>query len=109
MPPRAALPEERLAMWRLGKLWLLLRKELALVWAMLRDPRAPLPAKLTALLAVAYVLSPVDIVSDFIPVLGWLDDGVVAVLLLKLATRFLPPELHAALKAGVERRAATAR
>ncbi|RZL89240.1 MAG: DUF1232 domain-containing protein [Variovorax sp.] len=91
-------------MWKLGKLWLLARKELALVWAMLRDPRAPKAAKLTAILAVLYVLSPVDLVSDFIPVLGWLDDGVVALLLVQLAMRFLPPDVHAALQAQIDRR-----
>lgn len=96
-------------MWKLGSLWLLLRKELALVWAMLRDPRAPASAKLVAVLAVLYVVSPVDLVSDLIPILGWIDDGVVAVLLLKLAMRFLPPDLHAALKARVEQRAGSAR
>ena len=95
-------------MWKLGKLWLLLRKELALVWALMRDPRAPKAAKLTALLAVFYVLSPIDLVSDFIPVLGWLDDGVVAMLLIQLAMRFLPPDVHAALKAQIERRFGTA-
>ena len=91
-------------MWKLGKLWLLARKELALVWAMLRDPRAPKAAKLTAVLAVLYVLSPVDLLSDFIPVLGWLDDGVVALLLVQLAMRFLPPDVHAALQAQIDRR-----
>ncbi|MGJ7495971.1 YkvA family protein [Variovorax sp. RT4R15] len=96
-------------MWKLGKLWLLLRKELALVWAVLRDPRAPKAAKLTALLAVLYVLSPIDLVSDFIPVLGWIDDGVVAMLLIQLAMRFLPPDVHTALKAQIERRFGTAR
>ncbi len=94
-------------MWKLGKLWLLLRKELALVWAMLRDPRAPKAAKLTAILAVLYVLSPIDFVPDFVPVLGWLDDGIVATLLVQLALRFLPPELHASLKAQIERRFGT--
>lgn len=93
-------------MWKLGRLWLLMRKELALVWAMLRDPRTPGAAKLTALLAVLYVLSPIDLVPDVVPLLGWFDDGVVAVLLLRLAMQFLPPELHGALKAQVEQRAA---
>ncbi len=96
-------------MWKLGRLWVLLRKELALVWAMLRDPRAPAAAKLTAILAVLYVLSPVDLVSDLIPILGWLDDGVVAVLLLKLSMRFLPPDLLAALEARIAQRSRTAR
>jgi uncharacterized membrane protein YkvA (DUF1232 family) len=93
-------------MWKLGRLWLLMRKELALVWAMLRDPRAPRAAKLTALLAVLYVLSPVDLIPDVVPLLGWLDDGVVAMLLLRLAVQFLPPELHGALRAQVEQQAA---
>lgn len=93
-------------MWKLGRLWLLMRKELALVWAMLRDPRTPGAAKLTALLAVLYVLSPVDLIPDVVPLLGWLDDGVVAMLLLRLALQFLPPELHGALRAQVEQRAA---
>lgn len=93
-------------MWKLGRLWLLMRKELALVWAMLRDPRTPGAAKLTVLLAVLYVLSPVDLVPDVVPLLGWLDDGVVAVLLLRLAMQFLPPELQGALRAQVEQRAA---
>ena len=93
-------------MWKLGRLWLLMRRELALVWAMLRDPRTPGAAKLTALLAVLYVLSPVDLIPDVVPLLGWLDDGVVAMLLLRLAMQFLPPELHGALRAQVEQRAA---
>ena len=96
-------------MWKLGRLWLLLRNELALVWALLRDPRAPRAAKVTAILAVLYVVSPIDFVPDWIPLLGWLDDGVIAMLLLKLAVNLLPPNLHAALLAGVQRRRATAR
>ena len=92
-------------MWKLGRMIALMRKELLLAWAVLRDARAPAAAKLATVLAVLYVVSPVDLVSDFIPVLGWLDDGVIAYLLLKLAFRFLPPELLAALRGKVEARA----
>ncbi len=91
-------------MWRLGRLFALLRKEGKLIWAMLRDPRAPLTSKLVALLAVAYVISPIDLVSDLIPVLGWLDDGLIAFFLLKLALKFLPPDLNAALRSQVNAR-----
>jgi len=91
-------------MWRLGRLFALLRKEGKLIWAMLRDPRAPLASKLVALLAVAYVISPIDLVSDLIPVLGWLDDGLIAFFLLKLALKFLPPDLNAALRSQVNAR-----
>lgn len=92
-------------MWKLGRMIALMRKELLLAWAVLRDARTPVAAKLATVLAVLYVVSPVDLVSDFIPVLGWLDDGVIAYLLLKLAFKFLPPELLAALRGKVEARA----
>ena len=91
-------------MWKLGTLWWSMRKELALAWAMLRDARTPAGAKLAILAAGIYVLSPVDLVSDLVPVLGWIDDGIVAALLLRLATRLLPGDLHAALKARVAQR-----
>lgn len=88
-------------MWKLGRLLSVFRKELRLAWALLRDPRAPKAAKLVTVLAALYVISPIDFVSDFIPVLGWLDDGVIAFLLLQLAFKFLPPELLAALQTQV--------
>ncbi|MBP7453960.1 MAG: DUF1232 domain-containing protein [Ottowia sp.] len=91
-------------MWKLGRLWAMFRKELLMAWAVLRDPRAPRAAKLATLLAVLYVVSPIDLVSDFIPVLGWLDDGIVAYLLLQLAFKFLPPDLMSALRSKVETR-----
>ena len=91
-------------MWKLGRLWAMFRKELLLAWAVLRDPRAPRAAKLATVLAVLYVVSPIDLVSDFLPVLGWLDDGIVAYLLLQLAFMFLPPDLMSALRAKVETR-----
>jgi uncharacterized membrane protein YkvA (DUF1232 family) len=69
-----------------------------MVWGMLRDPRAPLVAKVIAIVALAYVVAPVDLVSDVIPVLGWIDDGLVLAGLLWLAYRFLPAELYEALR-----------
>jgi uncharacterized membrane protein YkvA (DUF1232 family) len=86
-------------MFKLGMLWARFRKELILAWTILRDARTPASAKLATIAAVLYMLSPIDLVPDLIPILGWLDDGVVALLLLKLAQRLLPAELLAALKA----------
>ena len=91
-------------MWKWTRLLTSLRKELLLAWGLLRDARTPMAAKLVTVLAILYVLSPIDLVPDFIPVLGWLDDGVVAWLLLQLAFRFLPAELMAALRAKVDAR-----
>ncbi len=93
-------------MWKLGKIIAMFRKELLLVWAMLRDARTPMAAKLTAVLAILYVISPIDLVSDFIPVLGWLDDGLIAYLLLQAAFKLLPADLHAALRSKIKTRAA---
>lgn len=91
-------------MWKLGKLFAMFRKELLLAWAVLRDPRTPKSAKLAVVLAVLYVVSPIDLVSDFIPILGWLDDGLIAYVLLQVAFKFLPPDLHAALRGKVTAR-----
>lgn len=90
-------------MWKLTRIFALFRKELLLAWAVLRDGRAPWSAKLVTVLAVLYVVMPLDAVSDLIPLLGWLDDGLIAWLLLKLAFKLLPPELHASLRARASR------
>lgn len=91
-------------MFKPTRLLIVLRRQLWLAWGVLRDPRAPKSAKLLTLLALLYVISPVDAVSDFIPVLGWLDDGVLACVLLQAAWRLLPPELLAALRARADAR-----
>jgi uncharacterized membrane protein YkvA (DUF1232 family) len=85
-------------MLKLGLLFTKFRNELRLGWAMLRNPQTPASAKLVAVLALLYVISPVDLVPDVLPILGWLDDGVVAYGLFQWAQRLLPPELLAALK-----------
>lgn len=92
-------------MWKLGRIIAMFRKELLLAWAVLRDARAPWAAKLTTVLAILYVVSPIDLVSDFIPVLGWLDDGLIAYFLLQLAFKFLPPDLLVALRGKIDARA----
>jgi uncharacterized membrane protein YkvA (DUF1232 family) len=58
-----------------------------------RDPRTPRAAKLLLGLAVLYLLSPVDLVPDFIPVLGQLDDIVVVPLLVMLALSLVPADI----------------
>lgn len=94
-------------MWNLARLWIRFKKDIALAFALLRDPRAPLSSKLVIGAAVLYVLSPFDLIPD-IPLIGWLDDGLIAYLLLQLATRLLPPGLLAALQARVDARTGTA-
>ena len=91
-------------MWKLGALWWKFKKEIMMVWAMLRNPAAPGVAKLVALLAAVYIISPVDLVPDVIPILGWIDDGVVSILLFKLAFKLLPNDMYESLKAQFEKK-----
>jgi uncharacterized membrane protein YkvA (DUF1232 family) len=90
-------------MWKLGVLWWKFKKEIMMVWAMLRNPAAPGVSKIVALLAAVYIISPVDLVPDVLPILGWLDDGVISILLFKLAFKLLPKEMYDRLKAQFEK------
>jgi uncharacterized membrane protein YkvA (DUF1232 family) len=65
-------------------------------WALylaVRHPRTPWYARLFALCVVAYALSPIDLVPDFIPVLGYLDDLILVPLGLALALRMVPQQV----------------
>ncbi len=58
-----------------------------------RDPRVPLPAKIVAALVVGYAFSPIDLIPDFIPVLGYVDDLIIVPLGAALALRMIPVEV----------------
>lgn len=58
-----------------------------------RDPRTPWYARAFALLVLAYALSPIDLIPDFIPVLGYLDDLILVPAGLWLALRLIPAEV----------------
>jgi len=59
----------------------------------------PIAAKILAGITVAYALSPIDIIPDFIPVLGYLDDLIILPLLAALAIKFIPDEIMEICKA----------
>jgi len=58
-----------------------------------RDPRVPWYAKAIVVLVVAYAVSPIDLIPDFIPVLGYLDDLLLVPLGMALAVRLIPAEV----------------
>lgn len=64
-----------------------------------RDPRTPRLARWLALLVAAYALSPIDLIPDFIPVLGVLDDLVIVPLGIALVLRMIPDEVRQAAQA----------
>lgn len=60
-----------------------------------RDPRVPWYAKAMAVVVAGYALSPIDLIPDFIPVLGYLDDVILVPLGVLLVIRMIPPEIMA--------------
>ncbi|MCK5398369.1 MAG: DUF1232 domain-containing protein [Thermoplasmata archaeon] len=58
-----------------------------------KDPAVPLRTRIIIAIAVGYVLSPIDLIPDFIPVIGYLDDIIIVPALVSWAIRTLPPEL----------------
>ncbi|MFM2208602.1 MAG: hypothetical protein RIQ96_245 [Pseudomonadota bacterium] len=65
------------------------------LWFARSHPATPWHAKALGALVVAYALSPIDLIPDFIPVLGYLDDVILLPLLIWLAVRLLPPQVLA--------------
>ena len=81
-------------MWkRFSALWTLVRRDGRLLWYALRHPDAPRWLKPAALGLVLYAISPIDLIPDFIPVLGYLDDVVLVPLGVMLTIRMIPPDL----------------
>jgi uncharacterized membrane protein YkvA (DUF1232 family) len=74
----------------------------ALYFAM-KHPRVPFPAKLLAASVAAYAASPIDLIPDFIPVLGYLDDLIIVPLGVALVIRLIPAEVWAECRAKAER------
>jgi uncharacterized membrane protein YkvA (DUF1232 family) len=72
------------------------------LWFAGRHPRTPWLAKALGVFVVAYALSPIDLVPDFIPVLGYVDDVLLLPALIWLAMRLLPPEVLAECRAQAE-------
>ena len=70
-----------------------MRRDVHAIYLAARDPRVPWYAKGWALLVAAYAVSPVDLIPDFIPVIGHLDDVILVPLGIYLATRLIPAAL----------------
>jgi uncharacterized membrane protein YkvA (DUF1232 family) len=71
------------------------KRELKLCSRLWKDPETPWISKILLGAAVVYAVSPVDIIPDFIPVIGYLDDFIILPTLIWLAFRFIPQALIA--------------
>ena len=75
------------------------RRELAIAWRTFRHAATPTHVKALLVLAVLYLISPIDFIPDAIPILGWLDDVGVVAALLTAAQKLLPPAVWQAVRA----------
>lgn len=73
--------------------WAWLRAEGAVLWRALWHPQTPNTARLAAVGIILYVLSPIDLMPDFIPILGWLDDLVILPLGLAMVRGLIPQDV----------------
>jgi uncharacterized membrane protein YkvA (DUF1232 family) len=89
---------ERLKSWACS-----VKRDVFAVYLASRDPRVPWYAKAIAVLVAAYALSPIDLIPDFIPVLGYLDDLLLLPLGIALVVCMIPPGLMAEHRAAAQR------
>lgn len=91
-----AEPAPRGGRWQRIRQWARrLRQEAHALFLAARDPRTPWPARLLALAIAAYALSPIDLIPDVIPVLGYLDEVILLPLAIALVVRLIPAPLLA--------------
>ena len=72
-----------------------LKTDIPAIFLCLKSRETPFPAKIFAALTVAYALSPIDLIPDFIPLLGYLDDLIILPALAALTLRLIPKEILA--------------
>ena len=81
-----------------------IKRDIVALWIAGRDPAVPLHVKVCAAAVAAYALSPIDLIPDFIPVLGYLDDLLIVPLGVLLVVRMIPPDLMTRFRAEAELR-----
>lgn len=78
----------RLRQWARG-----VKRDVHALYLAARDPRVPWYAKIAAIAVAAYALSPIDLIPDFIPIIGYLDDLLLVPAGILLAVKLVPPDL----------------
>lgn len=79
-----------------------LKQDIPVVFLALKHKETPLTAKILAAVTVVYALSPIDLIPDFIPVLGYLDDIIILPALIALTIRLIPAEVMDACRQQAE-------
>lgn len=81
--------------WNLRNWARAMKRDVSALYRASRDPRVPWHAKALAVFVVGYALSPIDLIPDFIPVIGYLDDIILVPLGIWAVIRLIPPEIMA--------------
>ena len=81
----------------------ILIRDVHAVYLAARDPRVPWYAKAVAIFVAAYALSPIDLIPDAIPILGYVDDLIIVPLGVLLVIKLIPPEIMAEHRAAADR------
>jgi uncharacterized membrane protein YkvA (DUF1232 family) len=79
-----------------------LKTELHAIYLVYRDPRTPWHARVLAACVVGYAFSPIDLIPDPIPILGYLDDLILVPLGIALAIKMIPPDVLAECRAQAQ-------
>jgi uncharacterized membrane protein YkvA (DUF1232 family) len=79
-----------------------IKRDVLALYLAARDPRVPWYAKALAVLVAGYAMSPIDLIPDFIPVLGYLDDVLIVPLGILLVVALIPPGVMAELRAKAD-------
>jgi len=86
---------------------LLVKRDVHAIYCAARDPRVPWYAKALAICVAGYALSPIDLIPDFVPILGYVDDVILVPLGILIVVKLIPPEImaeHRALAAAAQDR-----
>ncbi len=71
-----------------------LKIQIPTIYLVLKDKETPVLPKILAFITVVYALSPIDLIPDFIPVLGYLDDVILLPLFIALTIKYIPKEVY---------------
>ncbi|HWK07485.1 MAG TPA: YkvA family protein [Puia sp.] len=78
----------------IGRRGISFKQEVILLYFGCRDPRTPWYARLPAIFSLIYLISPLDLIPDFIPFAGYVDDLIIVPILLHISFRLLPPDVR---------------
>jgi len=95
------------SLWTRLKAWARrMKRDILALYLARQDPRVPRLAKVLAIFTAGYALSPIDLIPDFVPILGYLDELIILPAFIYLTIRLIPPDIMVELRAQADQRLA---